>query len=60
MHPHAARLPRCYVGKRRLEKAIDKYKAEGGTATFEVKWHPFFLDPSLPVEGVDKMASCVA
>ena len=51
-------LCRCYVGKRRLEKAIEEYKTGGGKASFEIKWHPFFLDPSLPEEGVDKMTRC--
>jgi len=44
------------VGKRRLEKAIS---IVGGESDFPyrvvVKWHPFFLDPSLPTEGIDKM-----
>ncbi|XP_051114726.1 uncharacterized protein LOC127240218 [Andrographis paniculata] len=41
----------CFLGKRNLEKAIasssDKY-------TFEVKWHPYFLLPTAPKEGVPK------
>jgi len=46
--------PWCYVGKRRLEKAMKQVPA--GKARFEVNWLPFFLDPTLPKPGVDKMA----
>ncbi|KAI6365678.1 hypothetical protein MCOR25_005286 [Pyricularia grisea] len=43
--------PFCFVGKRRLEKAIDVYKKTvpgGADDTFTVTWHPFYLDPTLP------------
>ncbi|CAK9175793.1 unnamed protein product [Ilex paraguariensis] len=44
--------PWCFVGKRNLDKAIalsnDKYD-------FEIRWHPFFLNPSAPKEGIDKI-----
>jgi predicted DsbA family dithiol-disulfide isomerase len=46
----------CYIGKHRLEKAIDIYKKtvpQGDNDTFTVTWHPFYLDPSLPKKGVD-------
>lgn len=43
--------PWCYVGKKRFEIAArqlaDKYD-------FQVEWLPFFLDETLPIEGVDK------
>ncbi|MGC3948613.1 MAG: DsbA family oxidoreductase [Chryseolinea sp.] len=43
--------PWCYIGKRRLEKAIseasDKY-------TFEVAYHPFELNPGTPQSGVNQ------
>jgi predicted DsbA family dithiol-disulfide isomerase len=42
--------PWCYIGKRRLEKAIeqlsDKYE-------FEVAYYPFELNPDMPKEGFD-------
>lgn len=47
--------PWCFVGRRRLAKAI---KACGVVAT--IRWHPFFLDSSLPVEGTDKRSRYVA
>ncbi|MEM9222082.1 MAG: DsbA family oxidoreductase [Pseudomonadota bacterium] len=42
--------PWCYVGKRRLEKAL----SEANDVTVKVEWHPFQLDPTLPSEGKDR------
>lgn len=42
--------PWCYIGKRRLEKALSLRPQ----LTFEVRWRPFQLDPSMPMEGVDR------
>jgi predicted DsbA family dithiol-disulfide isomerase len=39
--------PWCYIGKRRLEKAV---AALGGPVT--VRWLPFQLNPTMPKEGV--------
>jgi predicted DsbA family dithiol-disulfide isomerase len=39
--------PWCFIGKRRLEKAL-----AGRPAT--VRWHPFQLNPDLPREGIDR------
>nr|CAD1841254.1 unnamed protein product [Ananas comosus var. bracteatus] len=43
--------PWCFVGKKNLDKAIDQTKDK---FDFEVRWHPFFLNPSTPKEGVKK------
>ena len=40
--------PWCYIGKRRLEKAIDQLK---GQVDVEVEFHPFELNPDMPKEG---------
>jgi predicted DsbA family dithiol-disulfide isomerase len=40
--------PWCYIGKRRLEKAIDQLK---GQVDVEVEFHPFELNPDMPMEG---------
>ncbi|HTH55235.1 MAG TPA: DsbA family oxidoreductase [Cyclobacteriaceae bacterium] len=40
--------PWCYIGKRRIEKAIDKLKND---FDFEVEYHPFELNPTMPAEG---------
>jgi predicted DsbA family dithiol-disulfide isomerase len=42
--------PWCYIGKRRLEKAIDQLKDK---MDFEIAYYPFELNPDAPVEGVD-------
>jgi|SRR6185312_14312575 len=42
--------PWCFVGKRRLEQALDAAKL----ADAEVHWHAFQLNPDLPPEGVDR------
>ncbi|KAK4653717.1 hypothetical protein QC762_0086490 [Podospora pseudocomata] len=49
--------PWCYLGKKRLERAINLYKASVPNAssdTFKIHWHPFYLDPSLPKTSVDR------
>jgi predicted DsbA family dithiol-disulfide isomerase len=40
--------PWCYVGKRRLETAMDKL---GDKANFEVSWSAYQLNPAMPKEG---------
>ena len=48
--------PFCWIGKRSLETALAQRE---GVAEFEVVWHPFFLRPTLPEEGLDKMEESV-
>uniref|UniRef100_A0A2N9HMW8 DSBA-like thioredoxin domain-containing protein n=1 Tax=Fagus sylvatica TaxID=28930 RepID=A0A2N9HMW8_FAGSY len=43
--------PWCFVGKRNLDKAIAASKDQ---YDFEVRWHPFQLNPSAPKEGIEK------
>lgn len=43
--------PWCFVGKRRLEWAIAEL---GPEYRVEVRWHPFELNPDLPVEGISR------
>lgn len=42
--------PWCYVGKKRLESALDKWE---GTSV-KVEWHPYQLDPNMPKEGLNR------
>lgn len=45
----------CYMGKNRLEKAMAAYKntvPDGEQDTFTVTWQPFYLDPTLPKQGL--------
>lgn len=42
--------PWCYIGKRRLEAALKKWKG----APVQVSWHPYQLDPSMRPEGMNR------
>jgi predicted DsbA family dithiol-disulfide isomerase len=44
--------PWCYIGKRRLEKAM----ALAGRQDVRVRWHPFQLNPQMPREGMSRRA----
>jgi len=47
--------PWCFVGKRQLEQALDRFKqAYPDQPAPTVRWHPFQLNPDLPVEGIDR------
>jgi predicted DsbA family dithiol-disulfide isomerase len=41
--------PWCYIGKRRLEKALALL---GDEVSVEIRWLPFQLNPDMPAEGV--------
>ena len=43
--------PWCYIGKRRLEKAIT---ALNGRHEVQVRWHPFQLNPAMPPDGISR------
>lgn len=43
--------PWCFIGKRRLEKAI---AAVDGQYDVQVHWHPFQLNPTMPKEGISR------
>lgn len=42
--------PWCYIGKRRLERALAQIPA----GSVEVGWRPFQLNPDMPREGMDR------
>ncbi len=44
--------PWCFLGKRRLDKAISLLEG----IRVEVNWRPFFLDPTIPAEGMSRRA----
>ena len=47
--------PWCFIGKRRLESALELYRERSpGAAEPKVTWHPFQLNPDMPPEGVDR------
>lgn len=43
--------PWCYIGKRRLEKAVSELSNEYNV---EITYHPFELNPAMPQEGVNQ------
>jgi predicted DsbA family dithiol-disulfide isomerase len=43
--------PWCYIGKRRLEKAIAALESRHEV---RVRWHPFQLNPSMPKDGISR------
>ena len=46
--------PWCYIGKRRLERAIASLDRTRVTPV--IRAHPFFLDSTLPKESIDKLS----
>lgn len=43
--------PWCYVGKRRLERALMEWH---GSVPVKVQWRPFQLNPTMPKNGMDR------
>ena len=43
--------PWCYVGKRRLERALE---TAGYTQRTDIAWRPYQLNPTMPKEGMDR------
>lgn len=43
--------PWCFIGKRRLETAVARVRAERPDFTYKTSWRPFFLNPDTPPEG---------
>ncbi len=44
--------PWCFVGKRRIERAIEELRADG--AQLIIRWLPFELNPDMPEGGMDR------
>jgi len=45
--------PWCFIGKRRLESALELYRQRRpGAPAPEIAFHPFELNPDLPREGI--------
>ncbi|HJT19023.1 MAG TPA: DsbA family oxidoreductase [Nitrospira sp.] len=43
--------PWCYIGKRRLERALERL---GGAVKAQIAWRPFQLNPTMPKEGMER------
>ena len=48
--------PWCFIGVRRLERALGMVAAELPQGGVAVSWHPFELNPALPSMGMDRRA----
>lgn len=52
--------PWCYIGKRRLERALKLATATGvgeiQPANRDIRWRPFLLNPGMPPGGMDRRA----
>lgn len=46
--------PWCFVGKRQLEQALERWQRDHPGQPVEVRWHPFQLNPDLPAEGMSR------
>jgi len=44
--------PWCFIGKRRLDQALETLRAKG--LDIETRWAPYQLNPTLPAEGMDR------
>jgi predicted DsbA family dithiol-disulfide isomerase len=42
--------PWCYIGKRKLESAIQDFSAQGTQTPIEVEYHSYLLNPDMPVD----------
>lgn len=47
--------PWCFIGKRRIERAAGILGSP-----IDIRWHPFQLNPRMPVEGIDRREYRVA
>jgi predicted DsbA family dithiol-disulfide isomerase len=46
--------PWCYIGKRKLERALAELRGREPELEVAVRWHPFELNPDLPAEGIPR------
>lgn len=46
--------PWCYVGYKKLSKAIAEFSSSNPGHTFDVTWKPYYLNPDAPKVSIDK------
>lgn len=46
--------PWCYVGYKKLSRAIAEFSSSNPGHTFDVTWKPYYLNPDAPKVGTDK------
>lgn len=52
--------PWSYIGKHQLDAALARFSADRPEVAVRVRWTPYLLDPSIPVQGRPFRASLVA
>ena len=46
--------PWCFIGKRKLERALTGFAHAAPWVDVQIRWHPFELNPDLPAEGLPR------
>jgi predicted DsbA family dithiol-disulfide isomerase len=46
--------PWCFIGKRKLERALTQFSHVDSLVDVQVRWHPFQLNPDLPADGMPR------
>lgn len=52
--------PWCYIGKRKLDVALDALKTREPALDIAVRWHPFQLNPDMPASGMPRASYLAA
>lgn len=52
--------PWCYVGYKKLSRAITEFSSSNPGHTFDVVWKPYYLNPDAPKVGTDKAELYIA
>jgi predicted DsbA family dithiol-disulfide isomerase len=52
--------PWCYIGRRRLERGVQRYREQGGMLEVEVVYHSFLLAPDTPEDFDGSVADFLA
>ena len=42
--------PWCYIGKRKLEAAIDEFHVKHPSVIFDIEYHSYLLNPDMPID----------
>jgi predicted DsbA family dithiol-disulfide isomerase len=46
--------PWCFIGKRKLERALAELNSSAPSLEIKVRWHPFQLNPDLAADGIPR------
>eukprot|EP00274_Cyanoptyche_gloeocystis_P004119 CAMPEP_0196655544 /NCGR_PEP_ID=MMETSP1086-20130531/5304_1 /TAXON_ID=77921 /ORGANISM="Cyanoptyche gloeocystis , Strain SAG4.97" /LENGTH=227 /DNA_ID=CAMNT_0041987913 /DNA_START=1 /DNA_END=685 /DNA_ORIENTATION=+ len=48
--------PWCYVGKRKFEVGLEKFRSQNPDVPVDVVWHPYMIDPATAQQGEEYLA----